>query len=69
MSQKKWKKFIATNEREVNRRYMKKTNKSLIKNMIFAFTAQGISLLMSTIMSLVVPKLLGVEEFSYCYFI
>ncbi|TNJ66749.1 hypothetical protein FE784_07625 [Paenibacillus hemerocallicola] len=37
----------------------------LINNMIYAFTAQGISFVLSIIMSLVIPKLLGVEEYSY----
>lgn len=39
--------------------------KNTIKNMVYAFSAQIISVLLSVLMSLVVPKLLGVEEFSY----
>ncbi|WP_071131747.1 lipopolysaccharide biosynthesis protein [Enterococcus timonensis] len=39
--------------------------KSLFTNLIFAFGAQGISLLLSVILSLVAPKLLGVEDFGY----
>ncbi|TEB14252.1 Polysaccharide biosynthesis protein [Pelotomaculum sp. FP] len=34
-------------------------------NLMFAFGAQGISLFLSILMSLVVPKILGVEEFGY----
>ncbi|MCQ6280008.1 lipopolysaccharide biosynthesis protein [Bacillus sp. EB600] len=37
----------------------------IIKNIFYAFTAQGISLLLSITMSLIVPKVLGMEEFSY----
>lgn len=37
----------------------------IINNIIFAFTAQGILFLLSVTMSLIVPKILGVEEFSY----
>lgn len=40
-------------------------NRNFIKNLIYAFSAQGISLLLSLLISLVVPKLLGVEEFGY----
>ncbi|MBU3172989.1 oligosaccharide flippase family protein [Clostridium estertheticum] len=36
-----------------------------INNIIYAFTAQGISFVLSVMMSLVVPKILGVQEFSY----
>ena len=40
-------------------------NKRFSKNLIFAFSAQGISLVFSILMSLIVPKMLGVEQFSY----
>lgn len=36
-----------------------------ISNLLYAFLAQGISLLLSVLMSLVVPKILGVKEFGY----
>lgn len=39
--------------------------KQLVKNLMTAFYAQGISLLMSVMMSLVIPKLLNVKEYSY----
>lgn len=39
--------------------------KSLVKNAAIAFLAQGITLLISCITSLLVPKLLGVEEYGY----
>ena len=39
--------------------------KSLIRNLIYAFSAQGISLILSVLMSMIVPKLLGVEDYSY----
>lgn len=42
----------------------KKKNK-LIDNIIYAFFAQGVSLLLSVVMSLIVPKVLGVEQFGY----
>lgn len=41
-----------------------KTGKFL-NNLFFAFTAQGVSLTVSFLMSLIVPKLLGVTEFGY----
>lgn len=37
----------------------------IIKDLFYAFSSQCVSLMLSIIMSLVVPKLLGVEEFSY----
>lgn len=37
----------------------------VIGNIVYAFFAQGISLLLSVLMSLVVPKILGVEQFGY----
>lgn len=40
-------------------------HRQLLSNILVAFFAQGISLLLSVALSLVVPKLLGVEEFSY----
>lgn len=36
-----------------------------VKNILYAFSAQIISLALSFVMSLVVPKLLGIEEYSY----
>lgn len=39
--------------------------RTFIGNLIYAFTAQGISLILSFLMSLIVPKLLGVREFGY----
>lgn len=36
-----------------------------VNNLIYAFAAQGASLLLSVLMSLVVPKILGLEEFSF----
>lgn len=39
--------------------------KNIIKNLIFAFLAQSISMILSVLMSLIVPKALGVEEFGY----
>ena len=35
--------------------------KNIIKNLIFAFLAQSISMILSVLMSLIVPKALGVE--------
>ena len=43
----------------------KKNKNRLLQNMIYAFIAQGVSLFFSIVMSLVVPKVLGVEEYSY----
>lgn len=40
-------------------------SKRLLSNMSYAFGSQGISLIVSAIMSLVVPKILGVTEFGY----
>jgi hypothetical protein len=42
-----------------------KLGKRFAKNLTFAFTAQGISFLLSVLMSLLVPKMLGVEQFAY----
>lgn len=39
--------------------------KNFVKNILYAFSAQLISLILSFTMSLVVPKLLGVKEYSY----
>lgn len=44
---------------------MNKIKKQFIKNIIYAFSSQAISLLLSISMSLVVPKMLGVEEYGY----
>lgn len=40
-------------------------NKEFIKNTLYAFGAQFITLSLSVLMSLVVPKILGVQEFAY----
>ncbi|MFH0373972.1 lipopolysaccharide biosynthesis protein [Streptococcus sp. A22] len=40
-------------------------NKSFKKNIIAAFSAQGVSLILSILMSLFVPKILGIVEFGY----
>jgi len=37
----------------------------LLNNIIYAFGAQGISLFLSIVMSLLIPKILGIDEFSY----
>ena len=42
-----------------------KKKKVFFKNLIYAFSAQIISLLLSFIMSLIVPKILGVDKYSY----
>lgn len=39
--------------------------KSFFNNLLYAFAAQGISLILSFLMSLIVPKILGVTEFGY----
>jgi len=39
--------------------------KDLKRNIAYAFCAQGISLVLSVMMTLIVPKILGVEAFSY----
>lgn len=43
----------------------KKLKIDFLKNLLYAFSAQFITLLLNVIMSLIVPKLLGVEEFAY----
>lgn len=41
-------------------------NKNIFaKNIVYAFSAQAVALLLSILMSLMVPKILGVEEFAY----
>lgn len=42
-----------------------KTKNGLIKNLYYAFGAQGISLILSLLMSMIVPRFLGVVEFGY----
>jgi len=42
-----------------------KIKNNFLHNLKLALTAQGISLLFSILMSLIVPKMLGVEQFSY----
>ncbi|KPB05736.1 hypothetical protein AAV98_05490 [Bacillus sp. CHD6a] len=44
---------------------MEERGSIFLKNIFYAFLAQGISLCLSVLMSLIVPKLLGVEEYSY----
>lgn len=44
---------------------MAEKNSRFISNLAYAFFAQFISFLLSILMSLIVPKILGVEEFSY----
>jgi len=39
--------------------------KKLAINILYAFAAQGLSMALSVLMSLIVPKMLGVEQFSY----
>ena len=39
--------------------------KEFIKNICVAFTAQGISLIASVILSLILPKFLSIEEYGY----
>ena len=42
-----------------------KQKQSFLGNLIYAFGAQVISLILSILMSLIVPKLLGVDDYSY----
>lgn len=42
-----------------------KENEGLSKNLAFATIAQGISLVSSVVMSLIVPKLLGIDDYAY----
>lgn len=44
---------------------MNEKTKNIVKNIVYAFSAQGISLILSVLMSLMVPKLLGIEEYGY----
>lgn len=44
---------------------MDKIKKQFIKNIMYAFLAQMISLFLSITMSLIVPKMLGIKEYSY----
>ena len=39
--------------------------KTAIRNIIYSFSAQTVSIILSVLMSLLVPKMLGVEDFSY----
>ena len=39
--------------------------RTLIKNVSVAFLAQGVSMLLSIVQSLIVPKLLGTEQYGY----
>jgi O-antigen/teichoic acid export membrane protein len=40
-------------------------NKSFIGNLIYAFTAQGVSLLLSFANAMIIPKILGVSDYAY----
>lgn len=40
-------------------------NQGIKKNLAYAFSAQGVALLSSILMSLIVPKILAVEEYAY----
>lgn len=42
-----------------------KEKRAFIRNVLFAFAAQGISLLLSVLMSLIVPKILDVNQYAY----
>lgn len=44
---------------------MKDKSRIFLTNLIYAFGAQAISLILSILMSLIVPKLLGVEDYSF----
>lgn len=44
---------------------MNKKIKTFASNLIYAFMAQGIALFLSIVMSLVIPKVLGLKEFAY----
>ena len=39
--------------------------KTILQNMSVAFLAQGVTLALSVIQTMIVPKLLGVEQFGY----
>lgn len=39
--------------------------KTLLGNILYAFSVQGVSLILSLMMSLIVPKFMGTEEFGY----
>lgn len=43
----------------------KSKSRIVLDNILYAFSVQGASLLLSLLMSLVVPRILGVDEFSY----
>lgn len=42
-----------------------KNKKIFIQNILYAFAAQAVALLLSILMSLIVPKILGIEEYAY----
>lgn len=44
---------------------MNKGTKIFINNLIYAFVAQGLSFFLSALMSIIVPKVLSVNEFGY----
>lgn len=52
-------------QKKENSQFKKMMGSRIMQNMIYAFFAQGVSLLLSVIMSLIGPKVLGVEGFSY----
>lgn len=39
--------------------------KIFIKNLLYAFVAQGLSFILSALMSIIVPKVLSVNDFGY----
>lgn len=44
---------------------MSATNESFLKNIAYAFLSQGVSLLLSILTSLILPKFLGLSEYGY----
>lgn len=50
------------NNPSVNNNFNKK---KIVSNVMYALMAQGISLILSVLMALIVPKIMGIEEFSY----
>ena len=39
--------------------------KTALSNLLYSFFAQGISMCLSIMMSLLIPKMLGIEDFGY----
>ena len=44
---------------------MNKRKKKFIGNLIYAFAAQGLSFALSVLMSIIVPKVLSLNDFGY----